>query len=446
MRDALGLDVSTSSRACVDALDAARGSLLGFRADMALHAKSALAADPDCVLAHVLRGSMSMLLSNVAALDGVDRAIAAATRREARATPRERLHLEALRGWRAGRTSQAIAAWEAILREHPRDLLALRLAHFAYFWSAADPAGMRASVERVLPAWGPGVPGRGWVLGMHGFACEETGDLGAAEIAARAALDEEPADLWSVHALAHVLEMAARHGEGDALAGRAAPHLAGATNFRFHLAWHRALSMMELGAGGGEVLRWYDAAVRDLSSPLVQGQPDLYIDIQNAASLLLRLELAGVDPGDRWLEFADRAEARIGDHLVAFTLPHWMMALAAAGRWDACERLLDAMRAHGAASAAEEAGVVARVAIPAALCVRAHRRCEFAAALDALFALRHEIPRLGGSHAQRDLLWQVMADAARRAGRRQELSTLLREVAVARAPHPVPRSYLRLAA
>ena len=80
MRDALDLDIATGSRACVDALDAARASLLGFRADMALHAKAALAADPDCVLAHVLRGSMSMLLSNVAALEGVDRSIAAAAR------------------------------------------------------------------------------------------------------------------------------------------------------------------------------------------------------------------------------------------------------------------------------------------------------------------------------------------------------------------------------
>ena len=168
--------------------------------------------------------------------------------------------------------------------------------------------------------------------------------------------------------------------------------------------------------------------------------------VQNAASLLLRLELAGVDPGDRWDELADRAEARIGDHLVVFTLPHWMMALAAAGRWAACERLLDAMRAHGATSPSEEAGVVAAVAIPAALCVRAHRRGAFAEALDALFPVRHGIARLGGSHAQRDLLWQVMADAARRAGRFAELSTILREVATARAPHPVPGFYRRLAA
>ena len=55
-------------------------------------------------------------------------------------------------------------------------------------------------------------------------------------------------------------------------------------------------------------------------APLTQAQPDLYIDVQNAASMLFRLELLGIDVGDRWNEIADKAEARIGDCLSAFTL------------------------------------------------------------------------------------------------------------------------------
>ena len=72
--------------------------------------------------------------------------------------------------------------------------------------------------------------------------------------------------------------------------------------------------------------------------------PDLYIDVQNAASMLFRLQRHGVDVGDRWDELADKAEARIGDCLSAFTLPHWMMALAATGRDAAAQRMLEAMR------------------------------------------------------------------------------------------------------
>ncbi|MFN9911302.1 MAG: hypothetical protein ACK53L_01890, partial [Pirellulaceae bacterium] len=106
-------------------------------------------------------------------------------------------------------------------------------------------------------------------------------------------------------------------------------------------------------------------SVRDHGSPLVQGQPDLYIDIQNAASLLLRLELLGVDVGGRWRELADKAVARIGDHLVPFTLPHWAMALAAAGRREDCAARLASMRAHAATAPGDAGRTVAGLALAA---------------------------------------------------------------------------------
>ena len=445
MRDDLGLDIATSAAACVEALSAAREAHLGFRADAARHVNAAIAADPDCVLAQVMKGYMAMLLSNTAVLGAVDQRIAAARRSEARATPRERLHLEALTAWRGGRVAAALAAWEAILAAHPGDLTALRLSHFAYFWNAGDPAAMRASVERVLPHWPDGRPGQGWVLGMHGFACEESGDLAQGERQARRATQLEPADLWSVHAAAHVMEMQGRHAEGADWIAAAAPRFEGATNFRFHLAWHRALFLLE-GGGRADLLEVYDGSVRDHASPLVQGQPDLYIDIQNAASLLLRLELLGVDPGARWIELADRAEKRIGDHLIPFTLPHWMMALAAAGRREACAALIDAMRAHAAAAADDDAQVVGRVALPAVEAVLAHRRGDHGAVLAALLPVRHELGRLGGSHAQRDILWQIMADAALASGDAGLARRLVAEVAAARAPWPVPGFYRALLA
>ena len=62
-----------------------------------------------------------------------------------------------------------------------------------------------------------------------------------------------------------------------------------------------------------EVLSLYDRNFRDLASTLTQAKPDIYIDVQNAASMLFRLERQGVDVGDRWDELADKAEARIGD-------------------------------------------------------------------------------------------------------------------------------------
>jgi hypothetical protein len=290
---------------------------------------------------------------------------------------------------------------------------------------------MRDSVARARAAWDAGVPGYGHVLGMLAFGHEQAGDPAAGERLGREAVALDRSDQWAVHAVAHALETTGRAAEGEAWVDAAWPHLDAATNFRFHVAWHRALFLLEQGRRG-ELLEVYDRTVRDLASPLVEAQPDLYIDVQNAASLLLRLELLGVDVGGRWSELADRAEKRVGDAIVLFTAPHWVMALAAAGREAACQAWIDALAAHAANSGASEAEVVARVAIPACEAVRAHRRGEWARALDALFAARGAIARLGGSPPQRDILWQVMGDAAVRAGRLSEARRLLAEVTASR--------------
>jgi hypothetical protein len=442
MKDALGLEVTTASAACVAALDTATASYLGFKVDAGQRINAALDADPGCAMANVVKGYFTMLTSNASFLGAVDKRIAAAEGAAA-ATPRERLHLEALRRWRAARNDAAIATWEEIVADHPHDIVALRLAHFAYFWTQGDARGMRASVERALPRWSKDLPGYGYLLGMHAFACEESGDYPTAERQGRAAVEANAADLWAVHAVAHVLEMQGRHEEGWRWVEANRAPLEAANNIRFHLEWHRALFLLGAGRIDG-LLEVYDRKVRDLDSPLVQAQPDFTTDVQNATSLLMRLELAGVDVGPRWAELADRAEKRIGDHIILFTTPHWMMALAACGRWEQADALLAAMREHAQTSGASEADVVARVAIPACEAVRAHRRGEYAAAVDALFPVRGEIVRLGGSHAQRDVLWQVMTDAAVRAGRVDQARQLAAEVRGSRPPGGVPPFYGRI--
>jgi hypothetical protein len=113
-----------------------------------------------------------------------------------------------------------------------------------------------------------------------------------------------------------------------------------------HLWWHRALYHLER-CEFDTVLELYDKRFRNLTSALTQSQPELCIDIQNAASMLFRLEQQGVDVGGRWIEIADKAEQRIGDCLSAFTVPRWVMALAAAGRDTAAQRMIAAMREFG---------------------------------------------------------------------------------------------------
>jgi hypothetical protein len=155
----------------------------------------------------------------------------------------------------------------------------------------------------------------------------------------------------------------------------------------------------------------YDRRLRDLDAPLTRAQPDLYIDLQNAASMLLRLELAGIDVGARWVEIADQAQARIGDCLSPFTLPHWAMALAATGRGEASKAMIAAMGEFGQGGGTL-APIVGEVALPVCEAVIAHRRGEHRRVVDLMEPVLGRMPTLGGSHAQQQILWMMYRDSA----------------------------------
>ncbi len=432
MQDLHGLALSTPSAAAADAFNRTLRSYLGYRTDISEHLKTILKADPSFALAHCAKGYFMMLTYNRANV-----AVAADAHRVAAglalaATWREKAHVTALGAWVAGDLEQALQGWEDVLKAHPTDVLALRLSHFNYFW-LGRAAQMRASVERLLPHWHEALPAYGTLLSCLSFGLEECGEFAAAERAGRRAVELDAADVWGTHAVAHVLEMQGRRDEGIRWLAGLERHWAQTNNIVHHLWWHRAMFHLERREFD-EVLELYDRQFRNLASPLVTAMPDLYIDVQNAASMLFRLERQGIDVGTRWEEIADKAEARIGDCLSVFTLPHWMMALAATKRDPAATRMLHAMRDYGS-TAATTAPVVRDVGIPVCEAVLVHRQGQHARALMLMGPVLDKLYLLGGSHAQRDVLEQLYLDCSMKAGRRLEARALLDRV-TARFPMP----------
>lgn len=429
-RDAQGHALTIASAEAARAYDHVIEGFLKYRFDTGQRLKALLALDPEAPLAQALAGLFAMLAYDRRL---VPRAEAAAAKAEAlRPDPREAAHIAALRAWAGGAPERALAIWERIIAEHPRDLLAFRLHHFAAFWTGA--AGrMLGAAEAVLRHWSAEVPGFGSVLACHAFAAEECGLYGPAEESGRAAVALDPGDLWATHAVAHVFEMQGRRGEGLAWLAAGEPHWQGGNNLMHHLWWHQAMFHLERREFEA-VLDLYDRRFRDHDSPVTRAQPDLYIDVQNAASMLWRLARHGVAAGARWEELADRAEARIGDTLSAFTQPHWMMALAAAGRGAAARRLLAAVEEAGRAEGAH-ARILREAALPACRAVLAHAEGRFAEAVAALRPALGGLYRLGGSHAQQDVLEQLYLDAALKAGLEEDARLLLERVA---GRHPVP--------
>lgn len=429
-RDCRNLVLSTSSAQAAVLFDHAVNGYLAYRADLAQRLDAVLEADPQFGLAHSLKGCALMMAfrADRVALAREELDVA----RRCPATPREATHADALCRWTEGDLLGAAALWDGVSEAYPHDILAFRMAHFLNFWSGRPDLMLRA-VRGVERQWSPAVPGYASLLGCRCFALEEAGHFLEAEYTGREAIRLDPADLWAAHAVAHVLEMTGRAIEGIEWVESLQAGWACGNNLKHHLWWHQAMYHLELG-DFDRVLALYDGGFRDLAAPLTAAMPDLYIDVQNAASMLYRLGRQGIDVGERWGEIADKAEERTGDCHSAFTLPHWMMALAATGRDAAAARLLAAMRAFGGTEG-RLAETVRAVALPVAEAVLANGQGRHHDAVRLMRPVLGEMWRLGGSHAQQDVLEQVFLDSALRGEGLTDARLLLQRVA---GRHPVP--------
>lgn len=436
-QDERGHGMTTDSAEAAAALDRAIHNFLHWRAAIMPNLQAALAADPGFGLAHVVLGLVLHGARNVHYKPKIAAALAAATAAAPAMTARERLYLQALGAAAAGRIAESVTCYERILLDHPHDLFAQRLAQMELFWigEMAWSAGISASIA---DAWGPSIASYGVHLSCRAFDLEETWNYGEAERLGRKAVAIDPTDVWGTHAVAHVLLMQGRYREGvDWLEGLR-QHWAEANQMLLHLWWHRALFHIELREFDA-ALAVHDQWVRNRALPLLHAVPDLYIDIQNGASLLLRLELRGVDVGRRWDEFAELAAARTDDNTSPFTSPHYAAILAATGQAAEAASVLASMRRFSAEDRGTLAPRIAAAAVPAAEAAIAHRSGDHAAVVAALLPARRMLWQMGGSHAQRDLFFLLLADSAIKAGRDDVLKLVLRDIAAAGFTDPEGR-------
>lgn len=399
-------------------------ALLAHAAATPEHLARTLEADPGFALAHAAKGLMLLSLARPELLgparDCLSKAQACAALRPA--TRRETMVIEALALWLAEAPRQAAQRLEAILEAHPFDVLALKLSHGLRFM-LGDQAEMLASLRRVAPGFSESHPLTGYVNGCYAFALEERGFYAEAERAGRRAVLLSPRDAWGRHAVAHVLEMTGRANEGAAWLGDAR-NWTHANNLRFHIVWHLALFRLERGETA-EVLRLYDEDIRG-------EQTDDYRDIANGASLLARLDYAGVDVGTRWEELAEKAEGRVHDGRLVFADLHYALALLGAGRHDGAEAIARSLVEDAHSHPSGERREAARNGALAAFGLIAFSESDYAEASRLLSAARNGLVAIGGSHAQRDLFEQAYVESLIRSGSHDRAADVLSERLVRR--------------
>ena len=398
--DLHGHDLSGASARARDHYERAVGLFRLYSGDPLAAADAALAESPGFAMAHLLKAWLNLLGTEPAGIDAA-RAAHAAAMPHCR-TARELGHLAAVGRLVEGRWH---AAGQAVLRastDHPHDLLALQVGHQIDFFTG-NARLLRDRIARALPEWSPDMPGYHALLGMHAFGLEEMGDYGRAEIAGRRAVELEPRDGWAQHAVAHVLEMQGRTGEGIAWMRGNPDAWSRDSFFAVHNWWHLALYHLDHGETA-EVLRLFDG-------PIFGTRSAVAMDLLDAAALLWRLHLRGEPVGDRWTAVADNWQAFASAGNYAFNDAHAAMAFVGAGRPERIAEVIDAQD-RAMAGAGDNARFTREVGRPVVLGLKAFGDGDHASCIAAIQPVIPIANRFGGSHAQRDLLDLTVMEAA----------------------------------
>jgi hypothetical protein len=238
---------------------------------------------------------------------------------------------------------------------------------------------------------------------MLAFGYEQMHQLDQAERSARRALEIKQKEPWAQHALAHVMLSTGRVREGVEFLGAAQATWTDLNSFMYtHNWWHKALFHISMGD---------TAAVLDAYDNHVWGiEPTYSQDQVGAVSLLARMEIAGLDVGDRWQQLADFLRPRATDTLQPFLTLQYLYGLARADFAEA-DTLMAAIEDKAATSVAFDRLVWREVALPAARGVLAHARRNWGDAARNLGVANPRLTEIGGSHAQRDLFGQILLDA-----------------------------------
>lgn len=413
--DRYGLPLSTASAAAAQAYLGAVDTMFAAGADLVAGFDAALAHDPGFALAQIGRARALATYGRAAEARTAAnnaRTLAAGT------TARERSHVAALALAVEGRGDMALAAIKDHLKDFPRDAMVLHPTTGVFgligFSGRLDrEAELLALLDSMAPHYGDDW----WFAAIHAFAECEAGRLADADARVNRALEAAPHNANAAHVRAHVdYELNRPQAGAQFLRGWLARFTHRAL-LRGHLAWH--LALWELGAGNAqEAWRLYETEFRPQLVGAGAPIPPLNV-LSDIASWLWRAELCGqARREDDWRLLSTYITTRFPAAGNAFVDTHAAMPYLRAGDAAGFARL------QGELAALATERPASMVALRIAEGLAAHAQGNWTLAAARLGEARLEAARIGGSHAQCELVDRSMLDALKRAGLAEQAAAL----------------------
>lgn len=385
---------------------------------------AAISEDPDFALAHALRARLLTLRAQpTEARATIDEAVRLAG---LNSTERERSHIEVLSLAIHSQSSKALARTLDHADQWPADRVVLSLALGAFglfaFSGMADHNEARVALcERVAGSYGSD---DWWFLTYQGWAWAECRSVARGRQTLERAYDLRRENANGVHALTHALFEAGAASDADQLISSWLPTYDRSGLLHGHIAWHAALIALERGDAEGALAIYADHVQPSVS----RGMPINIVT--DGASLLWRVGAYGhAVPDGLWQTVSDYADDAFPRPGHAFIDTHMLMIAAATGREKELEQraaALDVLAQSGALGAGTVVPTMGRA-------LEAFARGDYIRCIVLLEPVAHDVVRIGGSGAQREIIEDTLLIAYMRSGDRAKAQSLL-NVRLARRP------------
>ena len=414
VRDRYELPLTTESQQAADhyvnALDMFIAQTYGVEREFA----RSVEADEGLAVAHAALGLLQLYRS---APDEARKSAARAKELAVHATKRERQQVDAISLMIGGRNEKAYRLMQEHLKEFPRDILMLRLASRVLILGCSG-AGVANFPEELMSIVKPLASdyGEDWAfLGQYAFAHHETGYFADALTYAERSLEMRPDNANASHSVAHVFFETGDPDGGSDFLGDWLDGYDRRGPFNVHLSWHHALFQLANGRPENAVSLYED----HIRPTVIEKN---FGSLQDSASLMWRMKIYGDGQPGPWDEVLEIARPAAENPGPAFRDAHAALAFAAGGYTEEMGRLIS-----GLGEMSENGNALSReVMLPLAKGVEAFANGAYDDAADNLDGLVDQLPRIGGSHAQREVFEDTILESYIRAGRFDKAQELLR--------------------